>query len=268
MLFVTLLIALIVVFATAQDSNVWTCIDIQTTALEGGATWRTQNCTNAPDTQPLLTVNIVEFSLPNSKLRAIPAISVDPEHPLQPVPDMAKQNDKYIVGINGGYFWRVDISGIWIDDVCRGKLRAEANKPANPLFPNFGLSDGLVKIDGKLVGNNCNCTGYSRPAILVLNDDHSTINVVHRAEGVEPTVRNAISAGPNLVSYNTTDGTSFVDIPSDDDNINILEHAANTAVGIRLTEDKVTKRKYFFLFFLFLFCFISFLLIYRLSFYH
>ena len=230
-------------FAAAQD-KVWTCIDIQSTSLEGGAVWRTQNCTNDATAQPLLTVNLVEFSLPNSKLRAIPAVSVNADRPLQPIPDMATQNDKFIAGINGGYFWRVDISGIWIDDVCRGKLRAEANKPANPLFPNFGLSDGLVKIDGKLVGNNCNCTGYSRPAILILNDDRSTINVVHRAEGVEPTVRNAISAGPNLVSYNVTDGSSYVDIPSDDDNINILEHAANTAVGIRLTEDKVTKRTF------------------------
>jgi hypothetical protein len=45
-------------------------------------------------------------------------------------------------------------------------------------------------------------------------------------------VRSAIAAGPNLVSYNSTTGESFVDIPSDDDNINILEHAANSAVGL------------------------------------
>lgn len=230
----------------AQNSTVWNCIDIQSTNLEGGAIWKTQNCTNDPTATPSLTVNIVEFSLPNTQLKAIAAISVDPANPLQPVPDMATQNDKYIAGINGGYFWRVDIDGIWIDDVCRGKTRFEANKPANTLFPNFGLSDGLVKIDGKLVGNNCNCSGYSRPAILELNDDHSTINVVHRAEGVDHTVKNAIAAGPNLVSYNETSHETYVDIPEDDDNINILEHAANTAVGIRLKLDPITKSKYYF----------------------
>jgi hypothetical protein len=37
----------------------------------------------------------------------------DPVAKLQPVPDMAKQNPSFIAGLNGGYFWRVDISGIW-----------------------------------------------------------------------------------------------------------------------------------------------------------
>jgi hypothetical protein len=41
---------------------------------------------------------------------------------------MATQNNNFIVGLNGGYFWRVDISGIWIDDVCHGKLRSDANQ--------------------------------------------------------------------------------------------------------------------------------------------
>lgn len=54
---------------------------------------------------------------------------------------------------------------------------------------------------------------------------------------------NALSAGPNLVSTDITTGESYVDIPSDDDNINILEHAANTAVGIVLEDDFVTASK-------------------------
>ena len=41
----------------------------------------------------------------------------------------------------------------------------------------------------------------------------------------------SVSAGPNLVSVNATG--PYIDIPSDDDNIlNILEHSANTGVGI------------------------------------
>lgn len=226
-MFTTVLICLALLAVVAAQSTVWTCIDIQSTPLQGGAVWKTQNCTNDATTQPLLTVNSVSFSLPNHNLRAIPAVSVDPEHPLQGLPDMAAQNEKFIAGINGGYFWRVDIDGLWVDDVCRGKLRAEANKPANPKFVNFGVSDGLIKIDGRVFGNNCDCKGFSRPAILVLENDQSHIDVVYRGETVGKEVHNAIGAGPNLVSYNSTSGETFVDIKSDDDNINILEHAVS-----------------------------------------
>lgn len=52
---------------------------------------------------------------------------------------------------------------------------------------------------------------------------------------------NAIGAGPNLVSYNTTSAESYIDIPADDDNINILEHAANTAVGITYVNGKASR---------------------------
>lgn len=215
-------------------ASVWKCVNIQTTTLAGGAVWKTENCTNDPTATPLLTVNSVTVDLTTNTIRAVPAVSIDTNSPLQPIPTMAEQNANFIAGINGGYFWRVDVSGIWIDDVCRGKIRKEAQKPVSPLDVNFGVSDGLVKIDGKVVGNNCNCTGYSRPAILEINGGASRINVVHRGETVDHTVKNAIAAGPNLVSYDATTGESFVDIPADDDNINILEHAANTAVGLQV----------------------------------
>lgn len=45
------------------------------------------------------------------------------------------------------------------------------------------------------------------------------------------------TTGPNLVSFDPATGESYVDIPSDDDNINILEHAANSAVGIQVDAD-------------------------------
>eukprot|EP01033_Poteriospumella_lacustris_P001047 gene1048-757_t len=226
--FITFLVALSVVSAST-----WYCVELQSTIIgDNAAVWKTENCTNDATAQPLLTVNSVTFDLASGKVRAIPAVSVDPSNPLQPVNAMAKQNDKFLAGINGGYFWRVDIDGAWIDDVCRGKTRQEANKPASSVNPNYGVSDGLIKIDGTVFGNNCDCKGYSRPAILAINGEQSTIDVVHRAETVGDDVANALGAGPNLVSFNATSGESFVDIPEDDDNINILEHAANTAVGV------------------------------------
>ena len=68
----------------------------------------------------------------------------------------------------------------------------------------------------------------------------STIEVLHRGEPVADSIQTAIGAGPNLVSFDASTGTSYVDIPSDDDNINILEHAANSAVGLVLSKKQVT----------------------------
>ena len=67
----------------------------------------------------------------------------------------------------------------------------------------------------------------------------STIEVLHRGEQVADAVQTAIGAGPNLVSFDASQGSSYVDIPSDDDNINILEHAANSAVGLVLSRSQV-----------------------------
>lgn len=72
----------------------------------------------------------------------------------------------------------MDIDGIWIDDVCRGKTRKEAEQPASTENPNYGVSDGTIKIDGVVYGNNCDCKGFSRPAILAINGADSTIDVV------------------------------------------------------------------------------------------
>ena len=145
---------------------------------------------------------------------------------------MAKQNAKYLAGVNGGYFWRVDTEGIWVDNVCRGKSRKEAETPASASNVNFGLHDGTIKIDGVVYGSNCNCSGYSRPAVLKLNGQQSGIEVLHRGEQVDDSVKNAIASGPNLVSYDSVTGKSYVDIPADDDNINRLVYEAFTAVGV------------------------------------
>ena len=41
---------------------------------------------------------------------------------------------------------------------------------------------------------------------------------------------NLVMVGPNLVSYDEATGTSYVDIPEDDDNINRLVYEAEAAV--------------------------------------
>jgi hypothetical protein len=146
---------------------------------------------------------------------------------------MAALNPNFIVGINGGYFWRVDITKFWVDDVCWFKSREEALSPVSAEHVNNGVGDGLIKIDGVVYSNNCNCTGFSRPAILSIDGADTTIEVKHRGETVAADKLNAIGAGPNLVSYNATSKTSYVDIPADDDNINIIEYAANTAVAVK-----------------------------------
>lgn len=107
----------------------------------------------------MLTVNSVRVDLSNPKVRAVPGVPpspnpTDPSSYLQSIPDMAVQNTNFIAGINGGYFWRVDCGRTWIDDVCRRKTYNEAMTPANDTNPNFGVGDGLIKIDGVVKSNN------------------------------------------------------------------------------------------------------------------
>ena len=136
---------------------------------------------------------------------------------------MAAGNPNFIVGINGGYFWRVDVTDYWVDDVCWFKSREEAMSPASKTNVNNGIGDGLIKIDGVVYSNNCNCFGFSRPAVMVFDGEDTNIEVMHRGETVSDDKQNAIGAGPNLVSYNATSKMGYVDIPSDDDNINDIE---------------------------------------------
>ena len=88
--------------------------------------------------------------------------------------------------------------------MCRGKTREEAEQEPSPLFPNYGVGDGVVKVDGEVYSNNCNCSGYSRPAVLELAGQDARIEVLHRGEHVAPSVKSAIAAGKcQLVIQNT-----------------------------------------------------------------
>lgn len=235
-------------FVPEPTAKEWTCIsaqDDQKLTSSGSVYWRRENCTFATDgSQPLLVVNSIHVDLTASDIRITPGVSQDASTPLLPVGKMAATytSKKLIAGINGGYFWRTDIDGLWIDDVCRGKIRREAEKPADPDHVDYGIHDGVVMIDKQTVGNNCDCWGYSRPAVIETTSGNTEwdIKVLHRGEKVGSTVVAALGAGPNLLSYSADKGT-YVDIPSDDDNINIHEHAANTAVGINFVDGKANR---------------------------
>lgn len=146
---------------------------------------------------------------------------------------------KLIAGINGGYFWRVDIEGFWRDNVCRGKTRDEAEHEVSSENVNYGIGDGLIKLNGAVLANNCNCSGYSRPAVIKLDGRNSDIDVLYRGETVGESVSNALGAGPNLVSYDPVTRASYIDVPSDDDNVNKFVYEATAAVGLILeTQDE------------------------------
>lgn len=213
-------------------SSTWTCIDIQEKPLESGVTWLTQNCSLNATEQPLLTVNVLTVDLSNPNVRVVAGVA-NPTKSVEPLTTMAAQDLNFIAGINGGYFWRVDITNFWFDNVCWLKTREEAWGPVSSDHVNNGVGDGLIKIDGIVHSNNCNCTGFSRPAVLSIDGENTDIDVLHRGETVAENIQNAIGAGPNLVSYDPLTKSSYIDIPADDDNSNDHEWAAKTAVGVK-----------------------------------
>ena len=233
----------IISIISAKDTE-WRCIttkDDSSLSKTGSVQWFQNNCTNSADanSQPLLVVNVVKIDLTSKDVKISAGVAKDAAQPLQPVNIIAEQNPNrnFVAGINGGYFWRTDITPYWLDDVCRGKTRKEAESPANSEHPNDGISDGLIKINGELLGSNCNCWGFSRPAIINDANNNWNIDVVNRGEQGLPDIQNGLAAGPNLVSYKPDTYETYIDIPSNDDNINIHEHAANTAVGIIYNKD-------------------------------
>ena len=113
------------------------------------------------------------------------------------------------------------------------KTRDEAEKPVNTSHVNYGIGDSMYKINGTLKACNCDLWGYNMPTALVIDGVDSYIYIQEQGQQVNDSVFNAISAGPNLVSYNQATGKGYVDIPLDDHNINVFEHASNTAIGLK-----------------------------------
>lgn len=227
---------ILVLVGLLAKAQAWTCIPIFEKELVEGVVWRQQNCSVYDENKddPQLVVNSIHVDITRDDLVVEPMVASLEQGGVATLPSIAGSDANSIAGINGGYFWRVDIEGFWRDNVCHGKVRKEAEQDANRLFPNFGIGDGVIKINGKTLASNCNCTGYSRPAVLKLESDvtASKIEVMQRGEQPWERVNSAIGAGPNLLSYDASTQTTYVDIPADDDNINRLVYEAATAVGI------------------------------------
>ena len=235
-----LLAAVLVALVAAKGPPTsWSCEQVQDDQLlaKTSAFWRKENCTAGNDAY--FIIHSLHVDLTSKDVRVLPGYSMDASQPLLPINKMAATygpDAKLIAGINGGYFWRTDITGFWVDDVCRGKLRSDANKPVDSCeqHPNNGLHDGSLIVDGKVVGCNCDKWGYSRPALLATPGDSAdwSVKVLERGQQADASVKMALAAGPNLVSYDPATGAARIDIPSGEDNINRFEHAAQTAVGL------------------------------------
>lgn len=234
------------IFETQSDTpTVWKCIPVSEKIISTGVTWTQANCSSpgVPFFGPAgpVLVNTIKADLSTPGLKLVPVRSAASANFLQPLNEMAASDGRNLLaGINAGYFWRTDVSK-FTDSVCRGKTRADALEPADPLHANYGVGDGSTVSQGAYLSSNCNCPGFSRPTVLTINGLQSRIDVLTR--GALPPFNetfDSISSGPNLVSTNAKG--PFINIPKDDDNIfNILEHAANTMFGL----DSVTGFSYF-----------------------
>jgi hypothetical protein len=216
---------LILLLATSFVSASWQCDNTSTINIgkfANSVTWTTTVCQGTAHGDPFkvgpLRFNIVDVDLSSPDVRLVPLMAAANQSYLQTLSDMTRYDPSIIAGVNGGYFWRLDSSS-FRDSVCRGKTRSDAqNAPGTNCsgdFANYGVSDGLLKINGKILGCNCDKPGYSVPAVFVINGTSTKIEKMARGGTVADDVMNAIAAGPNLV----TNGA--VDIDKHDDNINI-----------------------------------------------
>jgi hypothetical protein len=215
----------------ANDRSSWNCSVAHQERIAGAAVvWIKYNCSGMTPLGPNgpMIFNTVEVDLSSDAIFVTPMIA-NTTHQLAPLNQIAAQDSRIIAGINGGYFYRTDVS-TFIDNVCWGKSKAQAEQPPSQAKPDNGVGDTLVMIDGVQGSTNCDCIGYNKPATLVINGTASYITVQNTASPAPPGVKSCLAAGPNLVSHNSSG--SFLGIPSDDENSNILEWSSNTAAGL------------------------------------
>ncbi len=83
--------------------------------------------------------------------------------------------------------------------------RSDALSPVSPSQANYGVADGSIVSSGKWLGSNCDCIGFSRPAVLTLNGTSTRVDVVTRGE-LPPygTDYDSLSAGPSIVTHNAS----------------------------------------------------------------
>ena len=223
--------------------STWHCNLVTNTSLAQSVSWTKLNCTGDVHREPPfpgylrvgpVIVNIASAELSQAasspKLRpaiARTALGLAPLHELAATAETPEF--KPLAGVNGGYFFEVNRDD-FVDDVCWGKLRRDALHNVSLSDPNAGIGDGLTIMEGRYVSSNCDKHGNSKPVAAVLDYPPHFVKL-ERAGRLPDGVKWAIAAGPNLVSRNASSGISNIDIEGD--NINILEHASNTALAIR-----------------------------------
>jgi len=220
------------IHAYAADSQ-WACTTVSSVSVP--IPYKVLNCTGQPNSiwegewtvGPML-FHVVSVDLKKFKLTGAAASAKAPNG-LQTVADMAKAVPKAVAGINGGYFWRLDRSD-FIDDVCFLKTRWDAEQPVSATSVNYGIGDGLMKINGTLFSSNCDLPGYNAPTAFVMNGTNSNIFVMPHGGSLGPAYPDVIAAGPNLVSWENN-GPVY-GVPWYDENLNRWEHSANTAIGL------------------------------------
>jgi len=237
--------------ASPAIATSWTCSPLNASVpLAGGAASHQRLSCTAPSvpTGPTssqaagpLVVNIVTANLSaGSGLRLTPATAPSSApHQLATLDAIAAADGRRLIaGINGGYFYRLDVA-TFFDGVCIGKTAAVAEEPPSPAAPNAGVADGGIVVKGQLRGSNCDCLGYNLPVWLSINGSDSRIDVTGRASPPPAGLAlDSLAAGPNLVSSNASG--AFVDIRDGDENFsNVYEWAANTFVGF--SPDKATS---------------------------
>lgn len=217
----------------------WSCVSTRPAMpVNVGVVWQRLNCSTTGAGVPVygpagpVIVNIVSADLSTPGLRLLP-LAAPSALQLAPINVTAAADGRNLLaGINGGYFYRVDLDKFF-DGVCIGKNLTDAQQPATAQNPNLGIGDGSTVLNGTLLSSNCNCLGFNRPAVVSINGTSTRIDLLD-GTGLPPPYGlslDSLSAGPFLLSTNAS-GT-FIAIPSDDENIlNILEHAANTGFGL------------------------------------
>ena len=263
----------------ALDGN-WSCAELSSKPLAPGGvvTWARYSCSGLLPPGALghrkpvgpMVFNVVTAQMDAPGVGALPVAapqlaSLPSAQRLQTLPELAatgaeqqrnsssssSSSSSILAGINGGYFWRVDEGGIWVDDVCWGKGRREALRNASATDANAGVGDCAHVVDGVTLASNCDHVGYSRPTALVLRERAPPvvatpttagaaaavvprIELLRRGERLDASVvLDAIGAGPQLVATDAATGAAAVDIPADDDNVNVRGRESSTAVGLR-----------------------------------
>jgi hypothetical protein len=229
---------------SSSITTTWTCAPLNASVplgAGGAAQWQRLSCTapsvptspNASQPAGPLVVNVVTANISaGSGLRLTPATApASAPHRLDTLDAIAAADArKLLAGINGGYFFRLDVANFF-DGVCIGKNPTVAQQPPSPASPNAGVADGGIVVAGQLRGSNCDCLGYNMPVWLTLNGSSSRIEVTGRASQPPAGLAlDSLAAGPNLLSSGPSG--AFVDIRDGDENFaNVYEWAANAMVA-------------------------------------